>query len=101
MHWRTIFSGSRTIMPMRDNSQRGLQQIPGISIDPDTVDTNILFFDVVDAQWSAKEFVAALKPHGLLLNAVGARSCRAVTHLDVPAEAIEQAAGKIARVLDR
>lgn len=78
-----------------------LQQIPRISIDPDTVDTNILFFDVVDAQWSAKEFVAALKPHGLLLNAVGARSCRAVTHLDVPAEAIEQAAVKIARVLNR
>lgn len=78
-----------------------LQQIPGISIDPETVDTNILFFDVVGAKWSAKEFVAALKPHGLLLNAVGAHSCRAVTHLDVPAEAIEQAAEKIARVLDR
>jgi len=78
-----------------------LQQIPGISIDPETVETNILFFDIISEKRSAKEFVAALKPHGLLLNAVGAHSCRAVTHLDVPAEAIEQAAEKIARVLDR
>lgn len=78
-----------------------LQQIPGIAIDPATVDTNILFFDVIREQVSAKEFVAALKQEGLLLNAVGPCSCRAVTHLDVSAEAIEQAVDRIARVLAR
>ncbi len=78
-----------------------LQQMPGISIDPETVETNILFFDVVGKPWAAKEFVAALKPHGLLLNAVSPRSCRAVTHLDVSAESIEQAADRIARVLEQ
>jgi threonine aldolase len=45
------------------------------------------------------EFVATLKREGVLLNAVGAKTCRAVTHLDVSADAIEHAADIVARVL--
>ena len=78
-----------------------LQQIPDISIAPGAVATNILFFDVHSQKLSLPEFVAALKREGVLLNAVGSRTCRAVTHLDVSAEAIEQAADAIACVLDR
>jgi len=78
-----------------------LHQIASVAINPAAVETNILFFDVIREQVSAKEFVAALKQEGLLLNAVGPCRCRAVTHLDVSAEAIEQAADRIARVLAR
>lgn len=76
-----------------------LQQIPAVSINPDAVETNILFFEVHSSQLSMPDFVAALKREGLLLNAVGGKTCRAVTHLDVSADAIERAADIVARVL--
>ncbi len=76
-----------------------LQQIPALSINPDTVPTNILFFDLNSSRLSVAEFVGALKQEGLLLNAVGKKTCRAVTHLDVSADAIKRAAAIVARVL--
>ncbi|MBI4001773.1 MAG: low specificity L-threonine aldolase, partial [Nitrospira defluvii] len=78
-----------------------LQQTPAVSINPDTVATNILFFEVHSSRLSMPEFIAALKQEGLLLNAVGGKTCRAVTHLDVSAEAIERAGDIVARVLRR
>lgn len=76
-----------------------LQQIPDISINPDAVATNILFFDLHSSRLSVGEFIAALKQEGVLLNAVGGTTCRAVTHLDVSADAIKRAAATVARVL--
>ncbi|MDP9132768.1 MAG: low specificity L-threonine aldolase [Nitrospirota bacterium] len=78
-----------------------LQQIPVVSLNPDAVATNILFFDVDSSRLSIPAFVAALKQEGLLIGAVGGKTCRAVTHLDVSAEAIERAGGIVARVLGR
>jgi threonine aldolase len=78
-----------------------LQEIPAISINPATVATNIVFFEVRSTTRSIPAFIAALKEAGVLLNAVGRQTCRAVTHLDVSTEAIERAADNIARVLDR
>jgi threonine aldolase len=76
-----------------------LQQIPDVSINPDSVATNILFFDLHSARLSVAEFVTVLKREGVLLNAVGGTTCRAVTHLDVSADAIKQAAAIVARIL--
>lgn len=76
-----------------------LQEIPAVTIDPSLVETNMLFFDVHNTKLSTPAFVAALKQEGVLINAVGGSTCRAVTHLDVSAEAIEQAADRFARVL--
>ncbi len=76
-----------------------LAQIPAVSINPDTVETNILFFDVQSSRLSMPDFVATLKRDGVLVNAVGGRTCRAVTHLDVSADAIERAADIVAHTL--
>ncbi|ODT43462.1 MAG: threonine aldolase [Nitrospira sp. SCN 59-13] len=76
-----------------------LQQIPAVTIDPSLVETNILFFDVHSPKISIPAFVAALKQKGVLINAVGGSTCRAVTHLDVSAKAIEQAADHVAHLL--
>lgn len=76
-----------------------LAQIPAVSINPATVQTNILFFDLHHSRLSAPAFVTALRQEGVLLNAVSARTCRAVTHLDVSARDIEQAADAIAHLL--
>ena len=80
---------------------RLLQHIPAIQIAPQHVETNIVMFDIVDEQRSAAELVAALKEHGVLINAVGGQSYRAVTHLQITDKQIDEAAAVFGKVLTR
>ena len=85
-----------------DNAKRlarKLQQIPAIMIDPQHVDTNIVIFDVVGHRMTPPAIVAALKQEGVLINAVGGNSFRAVTHLDISTTAIDRAYDILAKVL--
>ncbi len=68
-----------------------LQKIPCVSLNPDYVQTNIIVFDVRHHRLSPADLVAALKKEGVLLNAIGGTSFRAVTHLDVSSDDIQQA----------
>ena len=65
----------------------GLAELPGVSVDPATVDTNIVIFDVADAP----ALSAALARHDVRIAAIGPTRLRAVTHLDVGDEGIEWA----------
>ena len=67
-----------------------LAEIEGISIDPDEVRTNILFFDVNGLGMSNKEFCGKCADKGVRFSAVGT-SVRAVTHVDVSSDNIETA----------
>lgn len=85
-----------------DNAKRlarKLQQISAITINPQHVDTNIVIFDVVGHKLAPAAIVAALKQEGVLINAIGGTSFRAVTHLDVSTRQIDMAADAFARVL--
>lgn len=85
-----------------DNAKRlarKLQQIPSVSINLQHVDTNIVIFDVIDHRLSPTALVAALKHEGVLINPIGGSSFRAVTHLDVSAKQVDEAAEVFARVL--
>lgn len=85
-----------------DNAKRlarKLQQIAAVSINLQHVDTNIVIFDVVNHRLSPPALVAALKQEGVLINAIGGASFRAVTHLDVSIKQIDEAAEIFARVL--
>lgn len=76
-----------------------LKKIPAVSLNPEYVETNIVVFDVIDTHRSASEIVAEIKQAGVLLNAVGARTFRAVTHLDVGSADIERAGEILMSVL--
>lgn len=75
----------------------GLASMPGVSVDPALVETNIVHVDV--AGLSAEEAAASLAREGVLMNAVGPRRLRAVTHLDVSAGDIRRALEIASRVL--
>ncbi len=77
-----------------------LAQIPAVTLDLASVETNILFFDVKSSRAPA-DLVAALKAEGVLINAVGGNTYRAVTHLDVSAEDIDRAGQIFTRVLSQ
>jgi threonine aldolase len=69
-----------------ENARRlaqGLAEINGIGIEPDRIQTNIVFFDVAGAGWTAGELVSVMKANGVGLGAFSATTIRAVTHLDV------------------
>jgi threonine aldolase len=77
-----------------------LHKIPSVSLDPAHVQTNIIVFDVKDSR-SPAEIVAALKQEGVLINAIGGRSFRAVTHLDISGHDIDEAGRLFTAVLSR
>ncbi|HET7037551.1 MAG TPA: GntG family PLP-dependent aldolase [Thermomicrobiaceae bacterium] len=60
----------------------GLAEIPGIQVDPDAVETNIVFFDVRETGMTAEEIAAGLRERGVRINGSNYRF-RAVTHLDI------------------
>ncbi len=78
----------------------GLAVIPGISIDPASIETNIVIAGVTPAE-RVDAFVEALGQEGILLFAFGGPGrFRAVTHLDVDDAGIDralEAAGRAAR----
>jgi threonine aldolase len=60
-----------------------IAELPGVSLDPQTVQTNIVIFDISGTDLGSGDFSARLKDRGILANGVGPSSIRLVTHLDV------------------
>ncbi len=73
----------------------GVAEIPGISIDLSTVQTNIVIFDVSGTGKSSTEITAALKAEGVLAGTVNTRLIRFVTHLNVSRAQCEMALQKL------
>jgi threonine aldolase len=73
-----------------------------IEIDLATVQTNIIVFTLVDRRGvpDASTFVERCRERGVLLNAFGPRTVRAVTHLDVTADQVRAAAKVMRAVAD-
>lgn len=69
-----------------------LAQIPGINIDPLTVETNIVIVDVTEAALTAPEIAERLLEKGIRIGAMAPNRFRAVTHLDVDEAGILRAA---------
>ncbi len=70
---------------------RGLSEIPGVRIEVEHVETNIVFFDVAGLGITAKEAVERLSAHNVRMGATGRTLIRAVTHLDVSQSDVERA----------
>ena len=73
---------------------------PACRSSPETVDTNMVIFEVDQALGTAGQFTATLKAHGVWMLAVSATLVRAVTHLDVSRDEALAAAEIIPRVAE-
>ena len=71
---------------------QGLAALPGVILDAASIETNIVFFriDVKKLGFDAAEFSRRLASHGVRIGPFDTQTLRAVTHLDVSAENIEQ-----------
>jgi threonine aldolase len=74
----------------------GLTELPGVELDPDAVETNIVIFGVADAE----AFCERLEAEGVLMGAIDGRTVRAVTHLDVDEDGVRRAIDAVSRSLD-
>ncbi len=68
----------------------GVAELRGIAIDPETVQTNIVIFDVAGTGKTTAEISQGLKEHDVLANGINLREMRMVTHSDVSRSAIEK-----------
>lgn len=73
-----------------------LEDIPGVVVDVKTVETNMVMFQVPHSSKTTDTLLADCREAGVLLNAMGDRAFRVVTHLDVNHEDMV-AAGRIFR----
>jgi threonine aldolase len=69
-----------------------IRNSPGLRLDPDFIDTNIVIFEVDPELGTATAFSARLRDRGVWMNANGPQRIRAVTHLDVSRAEVERAA---------
>ncbi len=78
----------------------GLAAIPGIALDVETVETNIVIFDISETGRISGEICAALKKNGILASGFGSK-IRMVTHLDINSNDIDQTISALGAVIKK
>ena len=94
--------GPKRLHVDHDNARllaQGLAQIPGIGVQPDKVQTNIVLYDVGATGLGSTQFLKRLAERHVLGGPVDARRVRMVTHLDVDRNDIEQSLRIIGEVV--
>ncbi len=77
----------------------GLAAIPGITLNPAKVQTNIVIFNLKTSGWSSSDFLQTLAKRDVLAVPVDNERVRMVTHLDVDRNDVEKAAAAVQEVL--
>lgn len=67
----------------------GIADLPAFELDPSTVETNIVIFDIVEGQ--AAPVIEKLHEHDVLLTPFGPKTIRATTHRDISMDDIDRA----------
>lgn len=78
----------------------GVDAIDGVRVDLGSVETNIVLIDVETDGFGIADLVEALEERAVSILATGPFSLRAVTHLDVPAEAAEDVPRRFAAAVE-
>ena len=76
-----------------------ISNLPGMNLDLNSVQTNIIIFHLSGRSESAEELILKLKAKGVLISEMGLSTLRAVTHLDVNREQIQRASATIKSLL--
>jgi threonine aldolase len=77
----------------------GLATIPGLRIDPELVETDIVRFELLTEHPTVPEFMATLAQRGILIGDLGGRFLRAVTHYGITAADVQQTVAVVRDVL--
>ena len=75
-----------------------LAHIPGVSVDPQLFQTNIVFVEVEPSLGSVQEFMGRLSQEGVKVSYPGERRFRMVTHRHITAEDLDMVIDRVSRV---
>jgi threonine aldolase len=75
-----------------------IAKVPGISLNPARVQTNIVIFDISVLGLTTAEFSGELRSRGVRANGINATHMRMLTHLDVSRSDCQRAADVVAEV---
>jgi threonine aldolase len=78
---------------------QGLANIAGLSVDPQMISTNIVYFDVIKENITACILAESLDRQGIRLLPTGAKRLRAVTNYHVTSADIDYAIDVFSRIL--
>jgi threonine aldolase len=76
----------------------GLHQFQQITIDPESIQTNIVVFRLNDPAWSPASFIRALGEQGVLIGGFGDERLRMVTHYGIARADIDATQAAVGRV---
>jgi threonine aldolase len=76
----------------------GLAELPGVVLDPRTIQSNIVIFDLADSV-STEGFLGRIRSEGVLANATAPQRIRMVTHYGITAEDVSLALSYCRRAL--
>jgi threonine aldolase len=94
-HWPLLKEDHRRARALAE----GIADLPGISVDFETVQTNIFIFEVNPQKISADALVQKLEENAVKMFTFGPTRIRAVTHLEIFDEDIEYAIGVFKKLL--
>ena len=77
----------------------GLANIGGLAVDADSIQTNIVIFDIDEKVGEAPHFIKAMKDAEVLVSYPGERSVRMVTHRHISGGDVEEALSRTSRVV--
>jgi len=77
----------------------GLAEMPGLSIDPSLIKTDIVYFEVKRDDMTVAELVKRLNDRGIRMLPVGPGRIRAVTHYHITPDDIDYALASFSKVL--
>ncbi len=77
----------------------GLAEVPGLSIDPTQIKTDIVYFEVQRDDMTSDELVGRLEAQGVRMLPVGPGRIRAVTHYHITSDDIDYVLGTFAKVI--
>ncbi len=77
----------------------GIARIPGLSIDPGKVFTNIVYFEIEQGRIKTDEMVAKLENTGIKTLSTGPRRFRMVTHYGVESDDIERTLNALGEIM--
>ena len=77
----------------------GLANIDGLSIDPDSIQTNIVIFKVDPSVATAQELLSALDREGVKAGSPIPQHIRMVTHRQIDSEDIDEALGRVSKTV--
>ena len=78
---------------------QGLANIEGLSVDPDSIQTNIVIFEIDTSVGSATEVIQALAQAGVKVTPSRDQSLRMVTHRHIDGADVDDALARVAQVV--